>query len=95
MFERDLSRKARQAGVGPDKDVMSDLRHAIGRHMPIRNFRHVLLVSGDQFRKTVDLSVQHPPDNLEIIGHQSLHSNEAGPPRRHMAGHRIIPHLKA
>jgi hypothetical protein len=62
--------------------------------MPIRNSRHVLLVPRDQLRKTVDLSVQHPPDNLEIIGHQSLHSNEAEPPRRHMPGHRIIPHLK-
>jgi hypothetical protein len=94
MFERSLARKARQAGVCPDKDVMSDLRHAIGRHMPIRDFRDVLPIPLDQFRKTVNFSMQHPLDNLEIIGHQSLHSNEAWASRRHVPRHRIIPHLR-
>jgi hypothetical protein len=73
---------------------MSDLRHAIGRHMPIRDSRHVLLIPRDQLRKTVDLSLQHLPDNLKIIGHQSLHSNEAEAPRRHVPGHRIIPLIR-
>ena len=61
--------------------------------MPIRDFRDVLPIPRDQFRKTVNLSVQYPLDNLEIIGHQSLHSNEAWAPRRHVPRLRIIPHL--
>jgi hypothetical protein len=73
---------------------MSDLRYAVGRHMPTRDFRDVLPMPRDQFCKTVNLSMQYPLDNLEIIGHQSLHSNEAWAPRRHMPRHRIIPHLR-
>ena len=70
---------------------MSDLRHAIGRHMPIRDFRDVLLIPYNQLRKRVDLAVQYPPDNLKIIGHQSLHSNEVEALRRHVPRHCIIP----
>jgi hypothetical protein len=43
--------------------------------MPIRDFRDMLLIPGNQFRKPVDLPIQHQPDNLAIIGHQDLHSN--------------------
>ena len=73
---------------------MSDLRHAIGRHMPIRDFRDLLLIPRDQLRKTVDLSVQDLPDNLKIIGHQSLHSNEAKAPSHHVPTIRIIPLIR-
>jgi hypothetical protein len=69
---------------------MSNLRHAIGRHMPIRDFCDMLLIPHDQLLKTVDLSLQHQPDNLEIIRHQSLDSNETQAPRCHVPSHRII-----
>ena len=62
--------------------------------MPIRDFRDVLLIPRDQLRKSVDLSLQYPPDNLKIIGHQSLHSNEGEAPRRHMPRHCIIPLIR-
>jgi hypothetical protein len=70
---------------------MSDLHHAIGRYMPIRDFRDVLPIPRDQLRKRVDLSMQYPPDNLKIIGHQSLHSNEVEALCRRVPRHCIIP----
>ena len=73
---------------------MSSLRHTIGRYMPIRNFRDVLLIPRDQLRIRVDLSVQYSPDNLKIIGHQSLHSNEAKAPSHYVPTIRIIPLIR-
>jgi hypothetical protein len=70
---------------------MRNLRHAIGWHMPIRDFRDVLPIPLNQLRKRVDLSVQYPPNNLKIIGHQSLHSNEVEAHHRHVPRHCIIP----
>src|SRR5438132_9611404 len=78
VLERGPTGKTWQAAVRADKDVMSDLRHAVGWHMPVHNSCHVLLIPGDQLGKQVDLPMQHPVDNLEIIGHLCLHPNEAG-----------------
>ena len=61
---------------------MGDLRHAISRHMPGDNPRHVLPIAGDQLRKAVDLPLQHPVDNFKVIGHRRLHPKPAGPRRR-------------
>src|SRR5437867_9398014 len=77
-LERGSTRKTWQAAVRVDKDIMRDLRHTVGWHMPVHNSRHVLLIPGDQLRKQVDLPMQHPVDHLEIIGHLCLHPNEAG-----------------